>query len=175
MSALDVRMVKSPWVLRTISPTDSKRARMPERVDTVRKPQRHCDTKTCKARRTKLGHPFLMSGFSTCRQTPLTLDSRFFNLRRNSASSDAVIRIILSLITIMLANSKSCKVSEESRECTAYVVLLQELRDSAVDPLSTELQTQLAYDQAASDFEQTPISAEKLEQVRHEAGKIGVV
>lgn len=36
-----------------------------------------------------------------------SLDSRFLNLRRKSASSGEVIRIMLSLTTIMLANSRS--------------------------------------------------------------------
>jgi len=91
-------------------------------------------------------------------QEALTLESRFFSLRRKSASSGDVMRIMFSLTTIMLANSKSCTTSESNdTDIMTDVVLLQYLSDRPENPFGVEMKAKLSDNQASSCFEQASI------------------
>jgi hypothetical protein len=93
---------------RTRSAAGSTRARTPEQVGTEQTLPQHCDTMIGTATRIASAHPVLREHGASIEINQLTFDSRFFRRRRKSASSGEVIKIILSLTTIILANSKSC-------------------------------------------------------------------
>lgn len=105
-----------------------------------------------------------------------TLVSRFLSRLLKSASSGDVIRIMLSLITIILANSRSYPGSAWHTALNhwdrAHIILLQDLGDCPEDPLGVEVQAQLSNNQTSPRLEQPSIGAKQLEHVDHEAGKV---
>lgn len=96
-------------------------------------------------------------------------------------------RIILSLTTITLANSRSYVIqgsrsvdrlfvrmlpTPARREIVTYIVFFQDICDSPEYPLRIEMQAQLSDDQTAPCLQQSTIGAEQLQHFNHEACKV---
>lgn len=110
--------LQSRW-RRTRSARGSRRVRTLEPGDRAQRQRPDCDTKSGTVTKRAFVHPIPISpvfaGGRMIGNGRHTLVSRFFNLRLKSANSGEVMRIMLSLMTIILANSKSYTISSHTR------------------------------------------------------------